>query len=268
MTLLLRTVQLKTQREPAEGLRIGAVRFLPRGVPKEDYARLDYFDVWLPTLAPSRELLAQFKVTNISIETVLKRYRNEMKQTEARQTIQLLAELAKRTPLAIGCYCEQETRCHRSELFKLIREAAGLSPELPLSEFCIYTIRHPDELSEALKLRRAITWQEHKPWTQGKHLLGNARQNNTRLPILFADATDCTRLTHWAVVSRIDIQAKATRYEFHSLRPLRGRHSPQELTLRSTGVKIAEGFIKPYAICKIPKFLTDSEARLSRESSH
>lgn len=255
MDFLLRTVQLGSPRQTNEGLRIGTVRFPPQRIRKQDYARLDYFDVWLPILAPSRELLASFKATNMSIETVLKRYRGEMNKTDARQAIQLLAEMAQRTPIAVGCYCEDETRCHRSVLGKLIREAAGLPPELPLSESCIYTIRHPDDLSDACESAEPTVWEEGKAWTQGRSLLDAARRDYARSPILFADATDCSRLTHWAILDGIEVDADSTTYKFHSLCRLRGRHSPQELTLRSTGRKIAEGFIKPYAICKTPKFL-------------
>lgn len=256
MDLLLRTVQLGSPRQSNDGLRIGAVRFLPRGVPKKDYARLDYFDVWLPTLAPSHELFAQLKATNISFETFFKRYRSEMEKTDARQTIQLLAEMAQRTPIAVGCYCEDESRCHRSVLRALIREAAGLPAELPLAEFCIYTIRHPRDLSNAFESAEPTVWEESKAWIQGSSLLDAAQRDNTRLPILFADATDCSRLTHWAISDGIEVDANSTTYKFHSLNRLRGRHSPQELTLRSTGRKIAEGFIKPYAICKTPEFLS------------
>jgi uncharacterized protein YeaO (DUF488 family) len=98
-------------------------RFLPRGVRKRDYARLNYFDVWLPTLAPSRALLSQFKSSKMPVPTFFRRYRAEMTQTEPWQTIVLLAEIAKRQPITLCCYCEDETRCHRSVLIRLVREA-------------------------------------------------------------------------------------------------------------------------------------------------
>ena len=105
------------------------MRFLPRGVKKEDYARLDYFDVWFPLLAPSSELLKWMKGRDWSNEQVRwskfkERYTAEMKKTDARQAIKLLAELARATPLSIGCYCENETFCHRSILRELIERAA------------------------------------------------------------------------------------------------------------------------------------------------
>lgn len=125
MAFFLQSVRLGSPRSKGEGLRLGTVRYLPRGVKKEDYARLNQFDVWLPMLAPSRTLLQQIKNQRVSAETFLRRYRAEMKRTEARQLIQLLAQLAARTPLSVGCFCEEESRCHRSVLFQLIREAGG-----------------------------------------------------------------------------------------------------------------------------------------------
>jgi uncharacterized protein YeaO (DUF488 family) len=124
MPLRLRSVQLGSPRSRGEGLRIGAVRYLPRGVAKSDYGRRDYFDVWLPTLAPSRELLRAYKTSGMTPATFYRRYRTEMRQLEARQTIELLARVAARTPLAVGCYCEDERRCHRRVLVELIRRAS------------------------------------------------------------------------------------------------------------------------------------------------
>jgi uncharacterized protein YeaO (DUF488 family) len=121
----LRAVQLGSPRKQGEGLRIGTVRYLPRGVRKVDLAKQDYFDVWLPILAPSRELLRRFKAGKGTSAQFFAAYRREMQQTDARQTIQLLAQLARRTPIAVGCYCEDEAQCHRSVLIKLIREAAA-----------------------------------------------------------------------------------------------------------------------------------------------
>jgi uncharacterized protein YeaO (DUF488 family) len=116
-----------------EGLRIGAVRYLPRGVRKADYARKHYFDVWLPTLAPSRELLHWLRDEQEGKgdddpgvwKVFLRRYEREvLTNTDARQAVLLLDELAKRTPLAIGCYCENEAHCHRSRLYEIIQRVA------------------------------------------------------------------------------------------------------------------------------------------------
>ena len=125
MGFWLKSVQLGSPRLPGEGLRLGTVRYLPRGVRKEDYARRNYFDVWLPLLAPSQELIRELKASRISMSTFARRYRSEMKRAEPQQVIRLIAHLAADTPLSIGCYCEQESRCHRSVLFELIREAGG-----------------------------------------------------------------------------------------------------------------------------------------------
>jgi len=98
-------------------------------VRKEDYARLDYFDVWFPLLAPSTDLLKWLKAQEPRSDSVRwskfkERYVSEMKKTDARQGIKLLAELAKSAPLTIGCYCEDESFCHRSILRELIQKAA------------------------------------------------------------------------------------------------------------------------------------------------
>ena len=128
MALRLSNYCYGSQRMPGEGLRIGTARLLPRGVKKEDYARRDYMDVWLPTLAPTRELLNWAHKSNLEDakiwKTFAKRYRAEMGKTDARQTIRTLAELAKRTAIAVGCFCHGP-HCHRFELEKLIRASAG-----------------------------------------------------------------------------------------------------------------------------------------------
>ena len=124
MPLRFHTVQIGSPRRPGEGLRIGAVRFLPRGVPKSKYRERDLFDVWLPILAPSRELLKAFRDGKLSPAKFFQRYRSEMTQTDPRQVIELLAALAHQTPLSVACYCDDETRCHRSVLGSLIRDAA------------------------------------------------------------------------------------------------------------------------------------------------
>jgi uncharacterized protein YeaO (DUF488 family) len=125
MPLRLCTVQIGSPRKAGEGIRIGAVRYLPRGVPKSQYRERDLFDLWLPILAPSRELLKAFRDGSVSPAKFFLHYRKEMGQTDPRQVIELLAELARKTPLSVACYCDDESRCHRSVLGSLIREAAG-----------------------------------------------------------------------------------------------------------------------------------------------
>jgi uncharacterized protein YeaO (DUF488 family) len=129
MCLRIQIYQLGSSRRRGEGLRIGVVRYPPRGVRKEDYARLDYYDVWLPLLAPSPKLLSWIHARDVGDLGVwrefAKRYRNKMlNNTNSRQAIRLIAKLAQRTPIAVGCHCTNEKRCHRSILLELIRDAA------------------------------------------------------------------------------------------------------------------------------------------------
>lgn len=106
---------------------MGAVRFLPRGVKKQDYARLSLFDVWLPLLAPSRRLLRWAKGRKWdgqTTRTFFARYAREMEaNTDSRQVIRFVAKASRRAPISVACYCADETRCHRSVLLKLIRKA-------------------------------------------------------------------------------------------------------------------------------------------------
>jgi uncharacterized protein YeaO (DUF488 family) len=121
----VRIVRLGTPRDPEEGLRIGTVRRPPRGVRKKDYAARDYFDVWLPELAPSAPLvsLALSKpFTPQRWAVYRRRYRREMLQPAAQRLIALLAALSSQTNFSVGCYCADETRCHRSLLKKLLVE--------------------------------------------------------------------------------------------------------------------------------------------------
>ena len=128
MKLKLRTFQIGTPRRPGEGLRLATARFLPRGVKKADYARLDYFDLWLPLLAPSQALVASYKAKKdpqpADFAKFAVRYRKEMSAPDPRHVIALLAEIAKSRPIAIGCYCPDERFCHRSVLHELIAAAA------------------------------------------------------------------------------------------------------------------------------------------------
>lgn len=135
MALKLSTFQIGTPRRSGEGLRLGVTRYLPRGVRKADYARLDYFDVWYPALAPSRELLSWLRAQPDLARAWPKfaqRYRREkLSSAESRQALALIAALALRTPLAIGCYGVDEAHCHRSLLRQLIEEADPERDERP-----------------------------------------------------------------------------------------------------------------------------------------
>jgi len=117
-------VQLGSPRAPDEGLRIGTVRRPPRGVPKADYAARDFYDVWLPALSPSANLVAQGKsaVDSASWRGFRRKFRTEMNQPDAARILDLLAALSHRTNLSVGCYCEDEARCHRGVLRELLVE--------------------------------------------------------------------------------------------------------------------------------------------------
>ena len=121
----IRIVRLGTARFPKEGLRIGTVRRPPRGVRKADYARRDYFDVWLPELAPSAPLVSFALSKPFTPErwaTYRRKYRREMLKPATQRLIALLAALSSQTDFSVGCYCADETRCHRSLLKELLIE--------------------------------------------------------------------------------------------------------------------------------------------------
>jgi uncharacterized protein YeaO (DUF488 family) len=123
--MAIRIVRLGAPREPGEGLRIGAVRRPPRGVRKEDYARRDYFDVWLPELAPSAPLVSfalSQPFTPQRWSAYEARYLREMSKPAPKRLIILLAALSAQTDFSLGCYCKDESLCHRSLLKRLLLE--------------------------------------------------------------------------------------------------------------------------------------------------
>jgi len=124
----IRVVRLGSPRLPGEGLRIGTVRRPPRGVPKTDFASRDFYDVWLPELAPSEELLklGQAAAEDSHWRAFGRRYRAEMKRGEKAHVLDLLAALSHRTSFSVGCYCASEERCHRSILRELLRERGAV----------------------------------------------------------------------------------------------------------------------------------------------
>lgn len=122
---MIRVVRLGTPRAKDEGLRLGTVRRPPRGVKKEDYARRDFYDAWVPDLAPSAELVSWLMsepVTDPRWNKFVRSYRAEMKDAKSDRLLALLAALSHRTDFSVGCYCENEERCHRSVLRELLRE--------------------------------------------------------------------------------------------------------------------------------------------------
>lgn len=126
--MTIRVVQLGSPRARGEGVRIGTVRRPPRGVPKSEHATRDFYDVWLPELAPSEALV------KVALEAAdarawgafEKRYRAELKRPEALRLLQLFAALSRQTSFSVGCYCEDEARCHRSVLRALLAEHGAM----------------------------------------------------------------------------------------------------------------------------------------------
>jgi len=122
--MTVRIVQLGTPRAKDEGLRIGTVRRPPRGVPKERFAADDWYDVWYPNLSPSVATLkvGQAAATPQQWKIFVGKYRAEMSSPENARTIDLLAQLSHTADFSVGCYCEDESRCHRSVLRTLLAE--------------------------------------------------------------------------------------------------------------------------------------------------
>lgn len=122
--MTIRVVQLGTPRHAGEGLRLGTVRRPPRGVPKSEFARRDFYDVWLPDLSPSAELVkqAQSAADDRAWAQFMQKFRAEMNQPEPARLLDLLAALSRQTNLSLGCYCDDERRCHRQVLRALLAE--------------------------------------------------------------------------------------------------------------------------------------------------
>ena len=120
----IRIVRLGTPRVPDEGLRLGTVRRPPRGVPKTEFARRDFYDTWLPNLAPSAGLMAMAQAAQDekAWAAFQRKFQAEMKRPEASRVLDLLAALSHQTSFSLGCYCEDENHCHRSVLRQLLGE--------------------------------------------------------------------------------------------------------------------------------------------------
>lgn len=122
--MTIRIVRLGSPREIDEGLRIGTVRRPPRGLKKEEYTSKDIYDVWFPNLSPSEALLKEASPLNgeKSWKVFKRKFTAEMKLPEARRVLDVFAALSHQTNFAIGCYCEDESRCHRSILRELLEQ--------------------------------------------------------------------------------------------------------------------------------------------------
>ena len=122
--MVLRIVRLGSDRHAEEGLRIGTVRRPPRGVPKTEFSSQNWYDVWLPNVAPSPELmkLGQAAKTEKDWAAFVKKFRAELKRPEQSRIVDLLAALSHNSNISIGCYCENESRCHRSVLKEILAD--------------------------------------------------------------------------------------------------------------------------------------------------
>jgi uncharacterized protein YeaO (DUF488 family) len=126
--MAIRIVRLGTPRAKGEGIRLGTVRRPPRGVSRSDYSRLNYFDVWLPELGPSPALLSWARSkpwTEQRWATFARRYRAEMAKAPASRIIELIAALSRDASISVGCFCEDQDRCHRSLLRELLVQAGA-----------------------------------------------------------------------------------------------------------------------------------------------
>ncbi|MFP3567840.1 DUF488 domain-containing protein [Paraburkholderia sp. SIMBA_030] len=124
----IRIVQLGSPRAVDEGVRIGTVRRPPRGVPKAEFGSRDYYDVWLPNLSPSAELMAEGKEARSTADwdRFARKFRAEMSDSNTSKVLDLLAALSQTTNFSVGCYCDDESRCHRSILRHLLAERGAL----------------------------------------------------------------------------------------------------------------------------------------------
>jgi len=123
----IRIVRLGTDRAPDEGTRIGTVRRPPRGVPKAEFSSQNWYDVWYPNLAPSAEAMKEGQLADSEAQwnAFARRYRSEMRQPDAARTIELLAKLSRHSNFSVGCYCQDESHCHRSILRDLLMESGA-----------------------------------------------------------------------------------------------------------------------------------------------
>ena len=127
----VRIVQLGSPRASGEGLRLGTVRRPPRGVPKAEFASGNWYDVWFPNLAPSAELMAEGRAAASDREWAAfsRKYQAEMNHPDASRVIDLLAAMSQQTDFSLGCYCDDEARCHRSLLRRLLAQrGASIAP--------------------------------------------------------------------------------------------------------------------------------------------
>lgn len=129
-----------------------------------------------------------------------------------------------------------------------------------LSEFCVYTIVEGKRLRLLAKQPQAHTFPERKRWVTAERLWQQATSIEEAMPVLFADATECDRLLFWGILTNVHVSDAGTQYTVDRLRKILGKHAPQELVLRESGKRIAAHFIKPYALCRTPRFVAHNHA--------
>lgn len=270
----IKTFQVGAPRLPGEGVRFGVVRFPPRGVRRSDYASENMFDVWLPLLAPSRGLLKTRKQRGswdiMYWHSFFRRYESEIRgSTDARQAALALAQLARTTHLSIGCTCGANSYCHVHVLKQLLQEAyrsggEGIGRKLAicapaqrrLSVESVYSIAHPDELAVLAGRRGRHRRNVGRRWVGARDLLHRAMLTKQRVPIIFGDSTDCSRITHVGLLDDVTVSNQGTAYLVSRVRPVRAGRCPQDLTLVSTGQRIKRHFRRSYAICRTPDFVS------------
>ena len=155
--MAVRVVRLGTARQPSEGPRLGTVRRPPRGVRKADYARRDFYDAWLPDLAPSAGLVrsVQGHPSDSTWRRFEKQYRREMSRPEPWRLLEVLARLSRAADFSVGCYCENEARCHRSILRELLAEHGAKLVRVPASEAARGATPRPAARGRARRHRRS-----------------------------------------------------------------------------------------------------------------
>lgn len=259
-------------RQPGEGLRIGAIRYPPRGVKKENYARENYFDVWLPVLAPSRRLMASRKKRdNCDVKfwhRFFESYEREMRtHTDSRQTIEMLAKLPRSTRVSVGCGCPEGSWCHVTVLLRLLEEARergekGLGRDVRICEpgrkrlfsQCVYTALRPDKVEAIAGRRGSHRLDRGQEWVTGDELLQEAMLVDQQVPILFGNASEIGPVTHWGLLECTDEDDDGKYFMVRDVRALRGRKL-QELVLVSEGRRLGRNYQRAYAICETPGFL-------------
>lgn len=129
-----------------------------------------------------------------------------------------------------------------------------------ISDYCAYTVVDGKQLARVAKEGHPGQFEERNPWVTASKLWQKARSAERAMPVLFGDAAHCSRLLYWGVLTDVHIHDGGTRFAVDRLRKLSGKHAPQELVLRSSGKKIAPGFIRPYAIFETPPFVNSKHA--------